>query len=230
ADAEAQRVLRPLRILMRQQWTEATKADLEGLPVASPYAVSFYTLPQHWRFIEQLHRTKPGANVLPGGDFELHPDQAAEGWWPQENALASDEVTFVAKRVANRPKEGKQCLMLQILAKGPPPHPAALERAFLAIHSPSVQLPPGTLVRISAWMSIVGGVSTSVDGALFYDSAGGEPLAVRQTDDMAWRKFTLYRWVPPSGTIHVTLALTGLGTAFFDDVRIEPMTTSTASL
>jgi len=40
---------------------------------------------------------------------------------------------------------------------------------------------------------------------------------------MQWRKFTLYRWVPASGTIYVTLALTGLGTVFFDDVRIEPL-------
>jgi hypothetical protein len=223
ADAEGQRVLRPLRILMRNQWLEAKK-ELEGLAVASPYTVSFFTLPQHWRFLEQIRQLKPGANVLPGGDFELSPDQIAEGWLPQESALASDEVTFVARRVATKPKEGRQCLMLQILPKGPPPVPAALERAFLAINSPSVHLPPGTLVRISAWISIPGGISTSVDGALFYDSAGGEPLAVRQTDSMPWRKFTLYRWVPPSGTINVTLALTGLGTVYFDDVRIEPLT------
>jgi hypothetical protein len=149
----------------------------------------------------------------------------------QESALDSDEVKLVARRVATTPKEGRQCLMLQILPKGPPPHPAALERAFVAINSPNVRLPPGTLVRISAWINIPGGFSTSVDGALFYDSAGGEPLAVRLTDYMTWRKFTLYRWVPPSGTINVTLALTGLGTAYFDDVRIEPLVgNSTASV
>ena len=85
-------------------------------------------------------------------------------------------------------------------------------------------------MRISAWISTPG-ISASVDGALFYDSAGGEPLAVRQTGSIPWRKFTLYRWVPPSGTIHVTLALTGLGTVYFDDVRIEPLvTTTTAAL
>src|SRR5207247_4186731 len=127
-----------------------------------------------------------------------------------------------ARRVATNPKEGRQCLMLQILPKAPPPYPAALERAFSAISSPIVRLPPGTLVRISAWISTPG-ISASVDGALFYDSVGGEPLAVRQTDSIPWRKFTLYRWVPPSGMINVTLALTGLGTAYFDDVRIEPL-------
>jgi hypothetical protein len=230
ADAEGQRVLRPLRILMRNQWLQATK-ELEGLPVASPYAVSFFTLPQQWRFWELVRQTNAAANVLPGGDFELSPDQIAEGWQPQETALASDEVTLVARRVTTTPKEGRQCLMLQILPKGPPPYPAALERAFVAIHSPEVRLPPGSLVRISAWMSIPGTMTTSVDGALFYDSAGGEPLAVRQTDFMPWRKFTLYRRVPSSGRIHVTLALTGIGTAYFDDVRVEPLgSNGTASL
>ena len=113
--------------------------------------------------------------------------------------------------------------MLQILPKVPPPYPSALERAFVAINSPSVYLPPGTLVRISAWINLPGGIATSVDGALFYDSAGGEPLAVRLTEATPWKQFTLYRVVPSSGTINVTLALTGIGTAYFDDVRIEPL-------
>lgn len=228
ADAEGQRALRPLRILMRLQWLQATK-ELEDLPVASPYAVSFFTLPEQWRFLEQVRHAKAGANVLPGGDFELSPDRVAEGWQPQESTLVSDEITCVARRVTTKPKQGRQCLMLQILPKGLPPYPAALERAFVAINSPSVRLPPGTLVRISAWMSIPGTIATSVDGALFYDSAGGEPLAVRQTDSMSWRKFTLYRRVPPSGMIHVTLALTGVGAAYFDDIRIEPLTADSAA-
>src|SRR5262249_31062132 len=97
-------------------------------------------------------------------------------------------------------------------------------RTFLAINSPAVTLPAGTLVRISAWMYIPGGVSGTVDGAMFYDSVGGEPLAVRMTiPTKGWKKFTLYRQVPPSGQISVTLALTGYGTAYFDDVRIEPL-------
>jgi hypothetical protein len=32
--------------------------------------------------------------------------------------------------------------------------------------------------------------------------------------------------VPASGQVYVTLALTGLGTAFFDDIRIEPLVTA----
>ncbi|HEY3788023.1 MAG TPA: hypothetical protein VGL71_04170, partial [Urbifossiella sp.] len=43
---DATRALRPLRVIMRDHWRLAT----EGLDsiTASPYAVSFYSLPQHW--------------------------------------------------------------------------------------------------------------------------------------------------------------------------------------
>jgi hypothetical protein len=38
--------------------------------------------------------------------------------------------------------------------------------------------------------------------------------------------FTLYRRVPASGSLNVTLALTGIGTVFFDDIRVEPLITT----
>ena len=215
----AEEAMQPLRILMRKQWAEATKG-LDS-PVASPYAVSFYTLPRHWTFMEPFRQGRPGANALRGGDFELSPEQAAETWTVQEARL--DAVELTARRVTDAPKEGKQCLMLEIKPQDPQAAPEGLERTFLAINSPAVRLAPGTSVAVSAWVRIPAPIRASVDGALFYDSAGGEPLAVRLTNPTGWKKVTLYRTVPASGLINVTLALTGLGTVYFDDVRIEPV-------
>ena len=62
-----------------------------------------------------------------------------------------------------------------------------------------------------------------VAGNNLFDSAGGEPLAIRLSDPTPWKKFTVYRRVPASGAINVTLAMTGLGTVYFDDIRIEPL-------
>jgi hypothetical protein len=223
---EAQRALRPLRILQRACWEEATKdADLSPA-VASPYAVSFYTLPRHWRLVEQVRASTPGANVLPNGDFETAPGGWPTAWLPQ--AVTLDKVELSADRVAEEPKEGKQCLRLQIKPKDPLRAPEALERTFLAVHSPAVRLAPGTLVRITGWVRVPKPIAASVDGALLYDSAGGEPLAVRVPEAKKWRQFTLYRKVPATGTINVTMALTGIGTAYFDDVRIEPLQAPTA--
>jgi hypothetical protein len=227
---EAKRSVRPLRILMRKQWEQAVKG-LDGA-VASPYAVSFYTLPRHWQFMKQFPARPKGAaspstvfaNALPGGDFEIVPGQPAEAWTVQEAKL--DDVEMTARRVTEAPKEGKQCLMLEIKPKNPDNAPAALERTYLGINSPAVHLPPGTPVRISGWVRIPKPITASVDGALMFDSAGGEPLAVRLTNPTGWKQYTLYRQVPASGVVNVTLALTGIGVAYFDDVRVEPMQAS----
>src|SRR5262249_48948557 len=132
-------------------------------------------------------------------------------------------VEMESRLVTEQPKEGKQCLMLQIKPKNPQAAPGALERTFLALNSPTIRLQPGTLVRISGWIRIPQSISASADRALLYDGAGGEPLAVRLKDSTPWKQFVLYREVPADGMMSVTLALTGLGTVYFDDVRIEPL-------
>lgn len=252
---EAQRALRPVRILMRAQWEKAVR----GLdtPVASPYAVSYYTLPRHWQFMDLVRKSSASSNLLRGGDFEMAPDRKQDSWRPDRQSL--DEVELIAERVSELntkrieakeakpapkdakkevneikkeapvsttpalPIEGKQCAMLQIKPRDPKTAPVVLERAMVAIVSQDVKLPPGTLVQVSAWVNIPAMITASPDGALMYDSAGGEPLAIRLNTPTPWKKFTVYRRVPSSGTINVTLALTGLGTVYFDDIRIEPL-------
>jgi hypothetical protein len=215
---EAQRALRPMRILMRAQWEKATRG-LDS-PVASPYAVSYFTLPRHLDFMQQMQGATWGASALPGGGFEPTGTQQVP-WSRQETTL--DEVELTADRVREAaPKEGSQCLKLEIRPKNGE-EPPALDRTFLAINSPAVKLPPGSLVKVSAWVAIPEPIRSSPDGALLYDSAGGEPLAVRLTAPTQWKQFTLYRRVPPTGLVHVTLALTGIGKVYFDDVRIEPL-------
>src|SRR5207302_8385810 len=113
------------------------------------------------------------------------------------------------------PIEGKQCAMLQIKPKTGRATPLALERTMVALVSPEVKLPPGTLVQVSGWINIPAPITASPDGALMYDSAGGEPLAIRLTNPTGWKKFTVYRRVPASGSINVTLALTGIGTVYY---------------
>jgi hypothetical protein len=248
----AQQALRPVRILMRAQWDSAVKA-VDGNPSATPYAASFYTLPRHWEMVAQVKASKPGTNLLVGGGFEADPKQVQEGWTLLPS-LALDNVDLKAERIALaknqaktpaviesktkgkdkskaptpptnvEPKEGKQVLMLEVKPKAAMPTPAALEGTFLAVNSPAVHLPPGTLVQVSAWVNLPSTLTGSVDGALFYDSVGGEPLGVRLTAATGWKQYILYRRVPANGAISLTLALTGVGTVYFDDVRIEPLT------
>ena len=92
---EAQRHLRPIRILMRVHWEKAVRRL--DTPVASPYALSFFTLPKHWPFMEQVHACSVGSNVLPGGDFEIVPERVQDAWKLERTTL--DEVELVAERV-----------------------------------------------------------------------------------------------------------------------------------
>lgn len=218
--AQAEVALRALRLLMRAHWDRAVR-DLDT-PTASPFAVSFYTLPKHWALLDELRGLRPGDSVLPHGDFEVPAGTSQQGWVVQEVATL-DPVVASVKRSAEGPHNGKQCVKFEVRPKDPRRVPAALERTFVALHSPAVKLPPGTLVRVSAWVRVPNQIAGSPDGVLFYDSVGGEPLAVRLTAPQKWKRFSLYRRVPESGTIHVTLAMSGLGTAYFDDVRIEPL-------
>ena len=68
----------------------------------------------------------------------------------------------------------------------------------------------------------VPGVRASADGAMFFDTTGGEAYSVRQTDALQWKHFHMYRKVPANGEVRVRMALTGFGTAYFDDIAIEP--------
>ncbi len=217
AYGQAEVALRALRVLMRSEWDRAVR-DLDS-PVSSPFAVSFYTLPRHWRLLDELKESRASASVLPGGDFESE----GPGWrWEQVPPL--DDVTAEGYRVSTKPHGGQQCLMMQVQPKDPKRQPAALERTYVALQSPVVKLPPGSLVRISAWVNIPRPITASVDGALLFDSVGGEPLGIRLVAATTkWQKFSLYRKVPASGEVRVTLALSGLGTVYFDDVRVEPL-------
>jgi hypothetical protein len=239
---ESQRALRPGRILMKAQWDKAVK-ELDT-PVASPYALSFYTLPKHWQLMNDVKAATFGPNLLPGGDFEDPADGSPPPPWKLEEPTL-DEVEQIAIRATDvdrpvagkgdetpsaleKPKQGSKCALLQIRPKNRVAPPAVLERTLVSLQSPPVKLEPGTLVRVSAWVRIPQPITASPDGALFYESSAGEPLAVRLTETTAWKKYTLYRRVPPSGQISVTLALTGIGTVYFDDVRVEPASGSAA--
>jgi hypothetical protein len=305
---EAMRSLRPLRILMRAHWEQATRTL--DFPTSSPYTVTFYTLPRHWKMAKEVQKTWPGANGLNEGDFEIaaksgkefrqppteeaqkvmmeellgrtkdgrmiekrSPEEIAKarvpalpisdlpGWTTQ--SVTTDQVLLAASivpswmgkqerqpRIAPKrqwfdatspakrfeapdaplPELGEGILQLQVTpkkrfnAKGEAAaEPRALDRTFLAVNSAPVRLTPGTLVRISGWVRLPRGIGASSDGFLLYDNIGGEALGLRLQNELSWKKFHFYRRVPASGTVYVTAALTGIGVAWVDDLKIEPL-------
>src|SRR3990172_3389418 len=62
------RAMRPLRVLERAHWDEAVKGL--ATPLASPFALSFSTLPDHWRFMREAAASQFGPSLLAGGGCE----------------------------------------------------------------------------------------------------------------------------------------------------------------
>ena len=136
-----------------------------------------------------------------------------------------------------KPTLGNTILRLRVtpkpvtLEKGQkaPPEPQALERVFLAVNSPPVRLPPGSWVRVSGWIKTAADIRASADGVMFYDTTAGEAHALRLVGQPTWKQFHFYRKVPTTGDIRVRMALTGFGTVYFDDIRVEPIVTPIAA-
>ena len=68
ASAYARRAMMPLRKLERAAWDAAMKG--RDSPVAIPGTSSFTALPWYWALVDRIAAMHPGANRLPGGDFE----------------------------------------------------------------------------------------------------------------------------------------------------------------
>ena len=104
------------------------------------------------------------------------------------------------------------------------------------MNSPPVKFAPGTWVRISGWIKVLGtnrpgtraptprwtAFRASADGAMFFDTTAGEAYAIRLTQPSIWKEYHVYRRVPANGEVRVRMALTGFGTVYFDNIRIEP--------
>jgi hypothetical protein len=168
------------------------------------------------------------AQLVPGwGAEEKRPPRPAPKRQPYDT---SSPARRIEAPDSPEPTLGKAVLELSIkpkmIQKGNKlqPAPAALERTFLAVNSPAARFEPGTIVRISGWIRIPENIQASTDGVLFYDNTGGDGLGLRLTGAMGWKKFHFYRRVPASGVIWTTVALTGIGTVHFDDIRIEALT------
>ncbi len=218
ASLAACRATRPLRLLEREHW-EAAVRPLNS-PVASPPAVTFATLPWHWRLMEQVAASRPGPSLLPAADFEDLPAVFAAGW--QHFQHPHPELHTEAELAPAAAHGGKLGLRLAV-SSPQKAEPAVIESPPVWITSPAVPVAAGQLLRIQGWVNIPQPIRGSVDGLLVLDSLGGEPLAYRVRHTQGWQQFVLYRVATQTGTMSVTFALAGLGEAFLDDVEIQPL-------
>jgi hypothetical protein len=215
---EARRALRPLGQIERSHWTQALKG--ESGPLASPMTATFISLPGHWNFAAQAKAGKWGRNRLSEGQFEDLDRMVWAGWQHYEHP--QDGVRTEAELSPAAPKGGRFSLRMAARAIDERAAAGLVETPPVWITSPAVEAHAGQWFQISGWVYVPEPITGSLDGLMIIDSLGGEPLAWRLGEARRWTKFTLHRAAPRPGPLRVTIALTGFGEAWVDNVMIEP--------
>lgn len=234
---ETCRALRPLAALERMHWKNAVAAA--GSTGSNPFTTSFAALPDFWRMHGRLQQPTRWDNVLPGGDFEDLESLLAAGWRHFQaappgvrceadlsgrirTAAAPLQVGSIPDGSFQRPQRtGRFCLRLAATATEADAAEALVETPPVWITSPAVPVGAGQLLKISGWISVPQKIIGSGDGLVVFDSIGGAATAMHFDKPGAWQQFTYYRLAPLDGSVSLTLALSGLGEAYLDDVKIE---------
>ncbi len=204
----------------RQRLREQAIAAV-GSPVASPLAAHVAGLPQHWALVNGLRTARAGGELLPGGTFEDFDAMQRAGW---QHLHHRDETLLTAAELsAEGKRSGRYALHLQVKPADTATPPSLVESAPVWITSAPVRAEPGTIVRVSFWANAPQPIRGNLDGLFVFDSAGGPALGLRIGQTTGWRQYSLYRGVPSSGELTLTIALCGLGQAWIDDVSVQPV-------
>gem|GEM_PF-368210 len=220
------------RMLQRAHWDHAVKTMPS--PVASPYALTFQTLPAHWRLMRgQAAQRGPSLhggtteNKLPSGDFEDYDTMMASGWRHEQRAIPG--VQSVAE-LHPSPQQGQYSLRLaaRVDSEAPrnQPPPSSLNKIPVTVVSPPISVHAGQVVRISGWVKLPQPVTGSLDGATLHDSLLGKTGAWRIKPSRDWQRLEVLRVVPESQEFTITVALHGLGELAIDDLQITAFTPS----
>lgn len=212
--------LRLGRILQRAHWDHAV--DKLPTPLASPFALSFQTLPAHWRLMRGIEKLGKSSdqNKLPSGEFEDLDTLIAAGWRHEQKATPDIKT---AAELFPSAKQGK--FSLRLAAEPTIPEPATFQFHFppVKVTSPAISANSGQLLKITGWAKTTHPIVRSCDGAMIYDSLLGRTGAIRVTNALEWQRFELWRVVPESQPVTITAEMHGLGELLLDDVRINTM-------
>jgi len=208
-----------LRILQRAHWDFAN-LKLSS-PVSSPYTVCFQTLPDHWRMVSKLGRSKadPSGNLLTSGDFEDEEAVVAE-WYHSQNRV---EGVRAAAELSPVSRKGSYALRLVAVPDTGVDTPTVVQQGPVSVSTPPVPVKDGQLVHIAGWVRVNTPVTGSLDGVMLYDNLTGTVGALRWRDKCDWQQFELVREIRESGDLTLTMTLQGLGEVQFDDLRIVPL-------
>jgi hypothetical protein len=205
------RSLRNTRELQSIAWKKAVG---KTSPTASVFTASYHSLPEHYRMKTLTEETSFSSNMLRGGSFDEGGTLDEAGW--SYDPHVTDDAIPSAMLI---PARAGKSLEIKVEPAGEPPF--VLENTRVQIASPPVKVEAGQIIRIEGKIKIPKDITASVDGAMVWDSLGGEALALRFTRSTAGESFEIVRPVRESGEVRLHLVMTGLGSCEFDDLSMK---------
>jgi hypothetical protein len=224
-----------------------TNAPLLTAPISCPPAISFYTLPEHYIWVDWI-KGKPGyrfgRNRVPSGTFDDPETITASGWVDVSYQMEGIKykISVVPRSEANgwplgpnRPSldqttadngPANKVIKLDVRAERPEELdtmlPKFLDFPVAAIRSPPIRVEANNLIRISVLAKRPYASPSGTGGIFVRDSIGGEQFQCRTSASLgSFSRVVLYRKAPADGTFSVTLGLAGYAEAYFDDFRVE---------
>jgi len=215
ARRKSQKSMAWTRYVQRAYWELAVKRL--SSPVASPHAICFQTLPDHWRMLRRLNSDRSaGENLLRSGDFE---DQdAVQTQW----TLRTDPAGRGAVALNTRSAQGRFSLALSAQPAVDPPAP--VDDPLVTLYSPPIAVRTGQLVRVTGRVLLPQDLQGSTDGLVIYDTLKGSVGAHRfrkASPPGKWQSFEMYRDVLSSGEFKLMFELRGWGEAWIDDLAVS---------
>ena len=210
--------LRILRQVQQVCWNDAI-AELSA-PAQSPHALSFSTLPEHWRLMHYIDRQieRVSGNLLSSGDFENVRMFSEDGW--QRDAVVNSTFYSTADLV-NESATDNTVLQLKAWQTRAGPTP---EITPLSLSTPAIAVIPGDVMlvrgRLRKGRAAIG---TSAHPVLLFDSELGPEYGLRPKLTTDWQTFELIRPISAASEFRVSFALTGPTEIHLDDLQIQKL-------
>ncbi len=231
AGMHARHALRLLRQVQHLCWQEAVHGM--NSPSAAPHSISFATLPDHWRMMQEVRRreSQQSHNLLPDGDFE-NPQVLSQSGWERDTAGRANVVCHAD--IVAEPLSGNSILRLAAWDPGGRPSAALVrhdEAIPLVVTAPAVTVQGGDIVRITG--RVRGGrvvESQSKRPLLLFDSELGPECGVRMPLTPNWERFEILREIAPgSDSFRFMMALNCMAEAHLDDLSVTLLPTGDGS-
>lgn len=213
-------------VFMRQAQHACWKDAVRDLTTASssPHAVSFSTLPDHWRLMHYIEQQghRMGENLLASGSFDQLRSLSQAGW----NHSVPLKTSYSATADIVKDSRSGQTLRLITWRPDGSLQDAGSDHVMpLTITSAPVEAMPGDIMVVTG--RVRRGRASAVDARrplLIYDSELGPENSVRPELESEWTQFEMIRPVGTSGPFAITLALIGqseVEEVYLDDLAVR---------